>query len=63
MHPYLNVDEILRLLACELVDSEAKSTAVSLACCCKTFEDPVLDALWETQSKLFPLLKSLPADV
>ena len=63
MHPCLNVDEILRLLARELVASEAKAAAVSLACCCKSFEDPVLDTLWETQSKLLPLLKSLPADV
>jgi hypothetical protein len=63
MHPCLNVDEILRLLACELFALEAKATAVSLACCCKGFEDPVLDALWGTQDRLFPLLKSFPEDV
>jgi hypothetical protein len=63
MHACLGVDEILRLLACELVWSEAKATAVALACCCKSFEDPVLDALWETQEQLFPLLKSLPEGV
>ena len=63
MHPCLNVDEILRLLACELVKSEAKATAVSLACCCKGFEDPMLDALWATQGSLLPLLKSFPGDV
>ena len=63
MHPYLKVDEILRLIVCELVESEAKATAVALACCSKSFEDPVLDALWETQDGLLPLLNSLPADV
>jgi len=63
MHPCLNVDEILRLLACELVASEAKGTAVSLACCRKSFEDPVLDALWESQDRLTPLLKCLPRGV
>ena len=63
MHPCLNVDEILRLLACELVGSEANATAVSLARCCKSFEHPVLDSLWGTQDELLPLLKSLPADV
>jgi hypothetical protein len=63
MHACLSVDEILRLLACELVGSEAKATAVALACCCKNFEDPALDALWETQDRLLPLLKSLPGDV
>jgi len=63
MHPCLNVDEVLRLLACKLVASGAKAAAVSLACCCRSFEDPLLDALWETQDGLLPLLKSLPGDV
>ena len=62
MHPCLNVDEILRLLARELVESE-KATVLSLACCCKSFEDPMLEALWETQDELLPLLKSFPEDV
>lgn len=57
------MDEILRFLACELVASEAKATVVSLACCRKSFEGPVLDALWETQDRLLPLLKSLPGGV
>jgi len=63
MHPCLNVDEILRLLACQLVASEGSATALSLARCCKSFEDPALDALWGTQDQLVPLLKSLPGDV
>ena len=63
MHPCLNVDEILRLLAHELAWSKAKATALSLACCCKSFEDPVLDVLWGTQERLLPLLKSFPGDV
>jgi hypothetical protein len=63
MHACLNVDEILRLLACELVGSGAKATAVALACCRKIFEDTALDVLWETQNNLLPLLKSLPGDV
>lgn len=63
MNPCLSVDEILRLLARGLVASEAKASSVSLACCCKSFEDPVLDVLWETQERLFPLLKSFPEDV
>ena len=63
MHPCLGVDEILRLLAYELVTSGAKAATVILACCCKGFEDPMLDALWETQDRFLPLLKSLPEDV
>ena len=62
MHPCLNVDEILRHLARELVGSEAKATAVSLACCCKDFEDLVLSVLWESQDQLLSLLKSFPGD-
>ena len=57
MHPCLRVDEILRLMACELVVSGAKETAVALASCCKSFEDPVLDVLWEAQDRLAPLLE------
>ena len=65
MHACLNVDEILRLIAYELVRSggNATATAVALACCRKSFEDPVLDALWETQNRLLPLLNSFPEDV
>ena len=63
MHPCLNVDEIIRLIAFELVTSQAKATAVSFACNSKNFEDPVLDTLWETQDELLPLLKSLPIDI
>ena len=63
MHACLSVDEILRLVVRELVGSQAKATAAALACCCKTFEDPGLDVLWETQDRLLPLLKSLPEDV
>ena len=58
MHPCLRVDEIVRHVA-----SEGGASAVVLACCCKSFEDPALDALWETRWGLLPLLESLPADV
>ena len=63
MHACLNVDEIVRLLACELVASEGNATAVALACCCKNFEDPVLDVLWETQQQLDLLLFVFPEGV
>ena len=62
MHACLRVDEIVRLIASELVGSGGKGSAVALTCCCKSFEDPVLDALWETQDELLPLLKSFPGD-
>ena len=57
------MDEIVRFIACELITSRAKATAAALAGCRKGFEDPVLDALWETQEELLPLLKTFPGDV
>ena len=63
MHACLHVDEIARLIACELVSSRGLEAAVALACCCQSFEDPALDALWEIQYRLAPLLKTLPEDV
>ena len=63
MHACLNVDEIVRLIAHQLVASRGKGTAVALACCHKSFEGPVLDVLWVAQNELLPLLKSFPGDV
>jgi len=63
MHACLNVDEIVRLIAHELVVSGGEATAVGLACCCKSFEDSVLDTLWAEQEMFLPLLRSLPGDV
>jgi len=63
MHACLNVDEVVRLIVRELVLSSGKGAAVALACCRKSFEDPVLDTLWETQHRMLPLLKSFPGDV
>ena len=63
MHTCLNVDEVLRLIARELLASGGRATAVAFACCCKSFEDPVLEELWKTQGQLTPLLTSLPGDV
>ena len=63
MHVCLSVDEIVRLIACELVASKSKATTVAFAGCRKSFEDPALDVLWGTQEELLPLLKCLPGDV
>ena len=63
MHPCLCIDEIFRRIVRELVAAGGKATAVALACCCKTFEDPALAALWETQEGLTLLLETLPRDI
>ena len=63
MHSCLNVDEIVRLVAHELAAPGGNAYLVALACCCKSFEDPALDALWAKQKRLLPLLQSFPGDV
>ena len=63
MHSCLRVDEIVRLVASELVASESKATAAALARCCKSFEDPVLDSLWEDAGWLTKLLGVFPKEV
>ena len=57
MHACPNVDGIIRLIAGELVVSKSETVAAALACCRRSFEEPVLDVLWETQDKLLPLEK------
>jgi len=63
MHPCLNLDEIIRDTACELIISKAGATAVAFASCCKSFEDPVLDTLWGAQTDLLPALMTFPIDI
>ena len=63
MHACLNVDEIVRVIGHELVASSGKGSGISLACCRKSSEDPVLDELWGEQEFLLPLLRSFPDDV
>ena len=62
----LNVDEIVRHIASELVASGRKAAAVCLACCRKSFEDLVLDAQRATQigpsSSVFRGMLGMKAD-
>ena len=59
----LDVDKILRLIACKVVASKGKATAVCSACYSKSFEDPVLDAQRVTQVELSPLFERFLGDV
>ena len=60
-HRVLGIDEILREVASRVVDRDPP-TAVSLACCTKSFEEPALRALWKTQTELTILIKTFPPD-
>ena len=46
-----------------LVKRVWRATAVALACCCRKFEDPTLDALWKEQKRLSPLLNTFPKGI
>ena len=63
MHPCLHVDEIVKLVASELVASKSKASAAALARCCRGFEDSVLDSIWEDPGWLTNLLRVFPKDV
>jgi len=60
-HRVLGIDEILRDVAAWVVDTHPP-TAVSLACCTKSFEEPALSTLWKIQERLPTLVKTLPPD-
>lgn len=63
MHCCLYVEDILRLIAHELVAAGRNGTVSALARCCKYFEDPVLDVLWGMQCHLHLLLDTFPQDI
>ena len=60
-HRALAVDEILREIIAHVVDIHPP-TAISLACCAKSFKEPALSALWRIQDGLLTLIKTLPPD-
>ena len=60
-HRALAVDEILREVTAHATDVHPP-TAVSLACCARSFEEPALSALWKIQDELPTLIKTLPPD-
>ncbi|KAF9647206.1 hypothetical protein BDM02DRAFT_2746303 [Thelephora ganbajun] len=63
MHHVFELDEILRLIASDLIDT-GDGGALSLACCCRSFSTPVLDTMWEEgQSDFTTLLKTFPCSV
>lgn len=62
MHHIFKLDEIIRLVVGELVNSDSNSAALSLACSCRCLSDPVLDTMWEEgQTDLVKLLKTFPS--
>ena len=64
MHHIFELDEIIRLIANNLVDIGCNRGALSLACCCKLLSVPVLDTMWEwEQTDLTTLIMTFPPDL
>ena len=63
MHLCFREEKIVRHIALHLVGAKQKASAVALACCCKSFEDPALDALWATEASFDNLQGVLPREV
>jgi hypothetical protein len=57
------IDEIVRTIAADLVMDDARASAVALACCSKSLEEPALAELWRSIKDLQCLIKCFPPDV
>lgn len=62
-HRCWGLDEIVRAIAANLVLDKAKTSAVSLASCSKSLEEPALGEVWRSLSSLAPLVKCFPPEV
>ena len=58
-HPIVKIDELLRLVIDELIETSPQ-TAVSLALTCRSLEEPTLSSLWRQQHLLSGLVRVLP---
>ena len=63
VHRCWGLDEIVRSIAAHLVLDEARASAVSLASCSKSLEEPALTEVWRSLSSLVPLVKCFPPEV
>ncbi|KAF9778955.1 hypothetical protein BJ322DRAFT_464586 [Thelephora terrestris] len=63
MHQVLRLEELVRNISNSAEPtSQGSASLLAFACCCKSLEGPVMDALWQRQADLSTILKSLPAD-
>ena len=59
-HPIVEIDELVRLVIDELVETNLRS-AVSFALTCRFLEEPALSSVWKRQESFDDLLKVLPS--
>ena len=63
VHQVLLLDELIRNIShCVGPTPEGSASLLAFARCCKSFEEPVMDILWQRQVDLSTILKTLPAD-
>ena len=62
-HGSLGPNEIVTLIAANLVSDKATASAVALARCARSLEEPVLCEVWRTLSSLTPLVKCFPPEL
>ena len=62
-HSYWGLPEIVRAIAANLVSDKAKGSAVALASCCKSLEEPALGEVWRSLSNLAPLVTCYPLEI
>lgn len=55
-HRIFEIEELARLISHHLVSTDCYS-AVSLACTCRSLEEPALSSLWELQNSLSTLIR------
>ncbi|KAJ7772246.1 hypothetical protein B0H16DRAFT_166659 [Mycena metata] len=65
MHPALGILELVEMVCYNLGPHchRAYGTLAALALTCRSLRDPALDALWNRQESLIPILLCMPADV
>ena len=57
-HPILEIDELLRLIIRELMET-GQETVLSLVLTCRSLEGPALSSLWKRQETLENLLEGI----
>ena len=58
-HQIFEIDELARHISRHLVSTH-RASAVSLACACRSLEEPALSSLWEHQDSLATLIGVSP---
>ena len=62
-HRCWSFDEIVTAIAANLVTDRAKASAVALASCSKSLQEPALGEVWRSLHGLVPLVQCFPPEI